>query len=81
MTDEVTIRAWGNSQGICLPKHVLEKLKLKTSDVLQIRLENDMIVLKKNFRHKTFEERLAEYDGKITVADFDYGEPVGKEII
>ena len=53
----------------------------KTSDVLQIRVENDMIVLKKNFRHKTFEERLAEYDGKITVADFDYGEPVGKEII
>ena len=81
MIDEVTIRNWGNSQGIRLPKHILEQLKLKTSDVLQIRVEKDSIVLKKAFHHKTFEERLAEYDGKITVVDFDYGEPVGKEIL
>jgi antitoxin MazE len=33
------------------------------------------------FGHKSFEERLADYDGEITVSDFEWGEPVGKEII
>ena len=40
------------------------------------------MVLKIEFvpkKHKTFEERRAEYDGKINVHEFDWGEPVGKE--
>ena len=28
---------------------------------------------------KEFEERLEEYDGKISICDFDWGEPVGRE--
>lgn len=36
------------------------------------------IVLNK-YKHKTFEERVAEYNGEISVCDFDWGEPVGKE--
>ncbi len=79
--EQVTIRSWGNSQGIRIPKDILEKLQLKVSDVLDIEIENDRIVLKKQFVHKTFEERLAEYDGEITVCDFDWGEPVGREIL
>ena len=38
------------------------------------------IVLNK-YKHKTFEERVAEYNGEISVCDFDWGEPVGKEIL
>ena len=44
-------------------------------------MRDDAIVLKKTFKHKSFEERLAEYDGKISVGDFDWGEPMGKELI
>ena len=34
-----------------------------------------------SFRHRTFEERVAEYGGKIGVdGEFDWGEPVGREI-
>ena len=33
------------------------------------------------YKHKTFEERVAEYNGEISVCDFDWGEPVGKEIL
>ena len=32
-------------------------------------------------KYKTFEERVAEYNGEISVCDFDWGEPVGKEIL
>ncbi len=78
---QVAIRAWGNSQGIRLPKEITEKLLLKVSDVLEASVENDAIVLRKKFVHKTFEERLAEYNGEISVCDFDWGEPKGREIL
>ena len=38
-------------------------------------------MLKRKFKHRSFEERLADYDGEIHVADFDWGEPVGKELL
>lgn len=79
--EQVTIRSWGNSQGIRIPKDILEKMQLKVSDVLDIEIENDKIVLRKQFVHKSFEERLAEYNGEISVCDFDWGDPVGREIL
>ena len=33
------------------------------------------------FEHKTFEERLAEYDGRIELYEYDWGEPVGRELL
>ena len=33
------------------------------------------------FAHKSFEKRLAEYNGEISIRDFDWSEPVGKEIL
>ena len=75
------IRTWGNSQGIRIPKEILNKMDLRVSDVLNIRIENDAIVLRKQFVHKAFEERLKAYNGKISVCDFDWGEPKGKEML
>ncbi len=79
--EQVAIRTWGNSQGIRIPKDILNKLNLKSSDVLDILVKDDTIVLKKAFKHKTFEERLAEYNGKIEITEFDWGEPKGREIL
>ena len=79
--EQVAIRAWGNSQGIRIPKDILNKLNLKSSDVLDILVKDDTIVLKKAFKHKSFEERLAEYNGKIEITEFDWGEPKGREML
>ncbi|MBR1599766.1 MAG: AbrB/MazE/SpoVT family DNA-binding domain-containing protein [Lachnospiraceae bacterium] len=81
MDQQVAIKPWGNSQGIRIPKNILEKLNIEVSDVLQIGVENDSIVLRKAFKHKTFEERVAEYNGEISICDFDWGEPEGKELL
>ena len=78
---EVQLKPWGNSQGIRIPKSILEKMDLKTSDILEIEVEGGVIILRKPFIHKTFEERLAEFNGEISVCDFDWGEPVGREIL
>ncbi|MBQ9613290.1 MAG: AbrB/MazE/SpoVT family DNA-binding domain-containing protein [Lachnospiraceae bacterium] len=79
--EQIAIRAWGNSQGIRIPKKVLDEMNLKVSDVLELEIENDAIILRKQFTHKTFEERLAEYNGEITICDYDWGEPVGREML
>jgi hypothetical protein len=33
------------------------------------------------FEHKPFSDRLKEYDGEIEVYGFDWGEPVGREMM
>ena len=48
---------------------------------MQIEASENVIILRKVFRHKTFEDRLAEYDGIIEVQNFDWGEPAGREML
>lgn len=81
MSEQVVVRAWGNSQGIRLPKRILSKLNIGLEDMLNIELTDDSIILKKAFRHKAFKERLEEYDGKIEISDFNWGEPKGRELL
>lgn len=81
MSECVVLRSWGNSLGIRIPKGILEKVGLKKSDELEIEAQDNSIVIKKAFRHRSFKERLAEYDGKIEIIDFDWGEAVGREIL
>ena len=77
----VVIKKWGNSQGIVLTKSMMDAAKLKVNDVLDVEVFENEIVLKKPFRHRTFEERLAEYDGKISAYPFDWGDPKGRELL
>ena len=72
---------WGNSQGIRLPKKILEDADMKMYDEIQLRTEPGKIILERPFVHKTFEERLAEYNGELEICDFDWGEPVGRELL
>jgi antitoxin MazE len=42
-----TIVKWGNSQGIRLPKSFLQNIHLSENDTVDVLLENDGIVIKK----------------------------------
>ena len=79
--EQVAIRAWGNSQGIRITKEMMDKMGLKISDIMDVETTEDAIILRKTFRHKSFEERLAEYNNEISTIDFDWGEPLGKELL
>lgn len=54
---------------------------LNVSDTLDIEISNDAIILRKAFRHRSFEDRMMEYNNKVSAYDFDWGEPVGKELV
>ena len=78
---QTQVKTWGNSQGIRIPKEVLQEADISINDVLDVRVSNGVIMLAKPFRHKTLEERAAEYGGRLDFeGDFDWGESAGREI-
>ena len=81
MTISTTLKAWGNSQGILLPKKILSALDWNISDPLELEISENELRIRKPFVHKTFEERLAAYDGNIEICPFDWGDPAGKEMV
>ena len=78
---QTQVKKWGNSQGIRIPKEVLQEADIAVDDMLDVKVSNGVIMLVKPFRHKTLEERVAEYEGKLDLdGEYDWGEPVGREI-
>jgi antitoxin MazE len=84
------IQKWGNSQGIRIPKIILEKLGFHENDKVEIITNEDSIILKKanKPKHITLEERLEMFYGKPIekieaieqLEELDFGKPVGEEI-
>ncbi len=78
---QTQVRAWGNSQGIRLPKEILLEAGIALNEILNITVTDGTIKLEKTFKHKTLEERAAEFGGKLNLdGEGDWGEPVGREV-
>ena len=78
---QTQVKAWGNSQGVRISKEVLQAAVISIDDTLDIKVSDGMIMLVKPFRHKTLEERAAEFGGKLALdGEFDWGKPVGREV-
>lgn len=76
-----SIQKWGNSQAIRLPKGILEAASLQENDKVEIKVENDCIIIRRvKKQHKTIEERIAEYSGDYICGEWDTGKPQGKEV-
>ena len=75
------VKEWGNSQGIRIPKEVLEDAGISLNEVLDITVTKGVILMSKAMRHRTLEERAAEYGGRLNLdGEYDWGEPVGREV-
>lgn len=78
---QTQVKEWGNGQGIRLSKDILQGAGICVNDVLDVSVSNGVIVLAKPFRHKTLEERAAEFGGKLLLdGEYDWGDPVGREV-
>ena len=79
---EVQLKPWGNSQGIRLPKSILKEAGFQPDTTLVVEAENGRIVLYPALKHKTLEERAAEYGGQLNLdGELDWrGDPVGNEV-
>lgn len=80
---QTTIVKWGNSQGIRLPKPLLESANLSDNDTVEVIAKNNSLIIKKlepKRAHKTLKERLAGFNGEYSFEEWDTGRPVGKEV-
>ena len=78
-----SIQKWGNSQGVRIPKHLLDAVKLSPNDEIDISAESDMLIIKKatpTAAHKTIKELFAGYDGDYKPEEIDWGGQEGKEV-
>ena len=78
------IQRWGNSQGVRIPKPILDELFLQENDQVEIVADKNTIIIKKAARKrrakKSLEELFAGYTGNYKCEELDTGKPVGKEV-
>ena len=76
------IQKWGNSQGIRIPKFILESLNISDNETLELITENNTLVIKKVKQEEmmTIEKLFENYKDEYKTIDIDWGKPVGKEI-
>ena len=77
-----TIQNWGNSQGIRIPKHILEEVNLHSDEKVTISTEDEKIIIEKvkDKKRKNIKELFEHYNGKYETIDIEWGEPEGKEL-
>lgn len=76
-----TIQKWGNSHAIRIPKQLLESLELHEFDKVEIEKQQNIITIRKaRKRHRTLEERMADFEGSYEFSESDTGTPVGNEV-
>ncbi len=60
--------------------YIPKEANMTIDDVLDVTVTDGEIKLSRSFRHKTLEERAAEYGDKLGLdGEYDFGEPVGRE--
>lgn len=83
-----TIQKWGNSQGLRIPKPILEALGIRENDRVELIQSGDTLTIKKAVTapHKTLEERLTAFYGKpieeiarVPGGELDWGKAEGRE--
>ncbi|MDW7667333.1 MAG: AbrB/MazE/SpoVT family DNA-binding domain-containing protein [Bacillota bacterium] len=75
------IKKWGNSNAVRIPKELLDTLGLKENDKIEIRIENSKLIIEPIYKHRSLEERIAEFDGEYNYGEWDTGSPKGNEVL
>ena len=77
-----SIQKWGNSQGIRLPKNLLNIAGFPETGAVKIVAEPDRIVIQKvdKRKYQSLQELFCGYDGDDRCTEWDTGAPIGKEV-
>ena len=75
------VQKWGNSQGIRIPKVILDNANIKTDDDINIEVIDGRIILEPIKKHKTLKDRMKNYDGNYECSEWETGNSVGREVL
>lgn len=78
----VNIQKWGNSQGIRIPKYILNELAWSDDEIVDVSIEGGKIVIERITppQKKNIKELFEGFDGKYEPSEFDWGGPSGMEV-
>ena len=76
-----TSQKWGNSQGIRIPKTILDTVKWTENEKIILVVENEKIIMEKaKKKRKNIKELFADYEGEYEPIEIEWGEAKGEEI-
>lgn len=78
----VKLQKWGNSQGIRIPKHMLDDLTWSEDETVDITVLDGKIIIERSDNHQrpNIFELFESYKGKYVPSEIDWGESSGSEI-
>jgi antitoxin MazE len=77
----VTLHRWGNSVGLRLPKPLLKQLGLTEGSKVEVKIEDNRLVIEQSGRRRyTMAELLEGFTPDDRPGEVDWGPPVGREV-
>jgi antitoxin MazE len=74
------VQKWGNSQGLRLARHILERARIAVGDDVEVVVGKEQIVIKKAAKKKfDLAEMVARMPKYYKVKEESFGRPVGRE--
>ena len=77
------IQKWGNSQGVRIPKVILDSVNWSENEKIVIIVDNGKLVIEKakeEHKRKNIKELFKNYKGNYEPEEIDWGKPEGEEI-
>jgi antitoxin MazE len=74
------VNKWGNSLGLRIPQPIANKVGLTAGTVVSIDVVNDTIVISTVKKKYSLDELLEGVTPELIGGEYDWGEPVGKEV-
>lgn len=79
---EETIKKWGNSYALRIPKAIVKDLKIKEGYKVELKIEDDKLLIEKKkeeIKPADLEKLFFGYKGKDKETEEDWGKDIGKE--
>ena len=75
------IQKWGNSQGVRIPKMLLDAVKWSENEKVTITVYDGKLIIEKAKKEKeSIMELFENYEEEYTPEEIDWGKPEGKEV-
>ncbi|MBP1544973.1 MAG: AbrB/MazE/SpoVT family DNA-binding domain-containing protein [Oscillospiraceae bacterium] len=75
-----TIQKWGNSQGIRIPKIILDSVNWSENEKVTISVNDDAIIIRKSDERRSIAALFDGFDGEYITEEIDWGQSVGEEV-
>jgi antitoxin MazE len=74
------VNKWGNSLGLRIPQPVAHQVGLTAGTVVSIEVVDNTIVVSPVKKNYQLDELLAGVTPELIGGEYDWGEPIGKEV-